>query len=185
MSTLKVGTIQDHANSNTAMTISSGGVVTQPKMPFFMINLSGDQGSVADNSETVVQFNNRMHDPDSLWDTSNYRLTVDANTKGYWWMHTNIYTNGTNNIENTHMKFRVNGTSVAVAIGAVRQVGGTSTSTNEAVYSFSAVVDLTTASNYFDVAIVQDISSGGTSTINEGGNPSVETRTYVCGHRLR
>ena len=35
MSTLKVGTIQDHANSNTAITIDSSGRVTMPQSPNF------------------------------------------------------------------------------------------------------------------------------------------------------
>ena len=35
MSTLKVGTIQDHANSNTAISIDSAGRVTQPNRPYF------------------------------------------------------------------------------------------------------------------------------------------------------
>ena len=35
MSTLKVGTIQDHANSTTAMTIDSGGRILTPARPAF------------------------------------------------------------------------------------------------------------------------------------------------------
>ena len=35
MSTLKVGTIQDHANSNTAMTIDNAGRVLTPARPAF------------------------------------------------------------------------------------------------------------------------------------------------------
>ena len=35
MSTLKVGTIQDHTNSNTAISIDSSGRVTQPAKPAF------------------------------------------------------------------------------------------------------------------------------------------------------
>ena len=38
MSTLKVGTIQDHTNSNTAMTIDSSGRVTEPTKPCFVCN---------------------------------------------------------------------------------------------------------------------------------------------------
>jgi len=166
----------------TAATVGATGIITQPKLPFFMVNLSADQSGITDNTETVIQFNNRLEDPDSLWDTSNYRLTVDANTKGYWWVHTNIYTNGTTHIENTRMQFRVNGTGVVQTLGAIRQAGGGSTSTNEAVFSFSGIVDLTTSGDYFDVTINTDISSGGTSTVNE---TSPFTRTYVCGHRLR
>ena len=36
MSTLKVGTIQDHTNSNTAISIDSSGRVTQPAKPAFV-----------------------------------------------------------------------------------------------------------------------------------------------------
>ena len=39
MSTLKVGTIQDHANSNTAITISSGGNVTINQSPNFTFTM--------------------------------------------------------------------------------------------------------------------------------------------------
>ena len=37
MSTLKVGTIQDHANSNTAISIDSGGRVTLNQQPMFQL----------------------------------------------------------------------------------------------------------------------------------------------------
>ena len=37
MSTLKVGTIQDHANSNTAITIDSSGRVFKPQTPFISL----------------------------------------------------------------------------------------------------------------------------------------------------
>ena len=39
MSTLKVGTIQDHANSNTAISIDSSGRVTAPANPKFSASL--------------------------------------------------------------------------------------------------------------------------------------------------
>ena len=40
MSTLKVGTIQDHANSNTAISIDSSGRVTEPVKPCFAVTTS-------------------------------------------------------------------------------------------------------------------------------------------------
>ena len=36
MSTLKVGTIQDHANSNTAISISNTGLVSEPNSSGFV-----------------------------------------------------------------------------------------------------------------------------------------------------
>jgi hypothetical protein len=166
----------------TAATVGATGIITQPKLPFFMVNLSADQGSISDNSETVIQFNNRLDDPDSLWDTSNYRLTVDANTKGYWWIHVNLYTNSTNNVENSSVFFRVNGTKVIQQLGRNRSSGGSGTPQQESLFSFSGVIDLTTAADYFDATLLVDVSSGGTTTVNE---TSPYTRTYICGHRLR
>ena len=43
MSTLKVGTIQDHTNSNTAISIDSSGRVTQPAKPYFSYTNVGGQ----------------------------------------------------------------------------------------------------------------------------------------------
>ena len=45
MSTLKVGTIQDHANSNTAISIDSGGRVTLNQQPMFQ--LGGVTGTIS------------------------------------------------------------------------------------------------------------------------------------------
>ena len=47
MSTLKVGTIQDHANSNTAISIDNTGRVTQPK------NLTFSYTNVLRHSSTI------------------------------------------------------------------------------------------------------------------------------------
>ena len=47
MSTLKVGTIQDHANSNTAIEIASDGTFKALKVPAFRVHTSS---SVAANS---------------------------------------------------------------------------------------------------------------------------------------
>ena len=49
MSTLKVGTIQDHANGNTAIEIASDGTFKPSKVPAFRVhtsaNVSGSSGS--------------------------------------------------------------------------------------------------------------------------------------------
>ena len=49
MSTVKVGTIQDHANSNTAMTIDSSGRVNLPALPVFFAHGS-ESGYIASAS---------------------------------------------------------------------------------------------------------------------------------------
>jgi len=42
MSTLKVGTIQDHQNSNTAISIDSGGRLDYPAQPRFLVQLTSN-----------------------------------------------------------------------------------------------------------------------------------------------
>ena len=56
MSTLKVGTIQDHANSNTAISIDSSGRVTFPQRVAFQ-GKKGDVQTLSANSSTNITFN--------------------------------------------------------------------------------------------------------------------------------
>jgi len=69
MSTLKVGTIQDHANGNNALVIDSGGRVTQPATPAFRVfkRASSGTGGASGN----ITFNNVSYNIGSHWDTSN------------------------------------------------------------------------------------------------------------------
>ena len=55
MSTLKVGTIQDHANSNTAISIDSGGVVSAPQNPLLKLQTTSDYTSQGSSSAYYVQ----------------------------------------------------------------------------------------------------------------------------------
>ena len=80
-SELGVQTIQ-HTNGTDALTIGTGGIVSQPNLPVFRVDKTADQTGVADNAETLVTFDDVTFDPESVWSTSNNRLTVDANTAG-------------------------------------------------------------------------------------------------------
>tara|TARA_Y100000114_G_scaffold151556_1_gene168456 strand:+ start:440 stop:964 length:525 start_codon:yes stop_codon:yes gene_type:complete len=62
MSTLKVGTIQDHANSNTAMTIDNGGRILTPSRPMFDVAKINTQTTTSGQIEKVT------------WDTVNYDI---------------------------------------------------------------------------------------------------------------
>ena len=74
MSTLKVGTIQDHENSITAMTIDSVGRVRQPAKPVFRAEKrASNQGSI---TTTKITFEHEAFDIGSNYDTSNSRFTA-------------------------------------------------------------------------------------------------------------
>ena len=54
MSTLKVGTIQDHANSNTAITIDSSGRVSLPSVPAFRVGFVSSQSITSTGNNTLA-----------------------------------------------------------------------------------------------------------------------------------
>ena len=56
MSTLKVGTIQDHSNSNTAISIDSSGRVTLPQRVAFQ-GKKADNATLSANTSTNITFN--------------------------------------------------------------------------------------------------------------------------------
>ena len=91
MSTLKVGTIQDHANSNTAISIDSSGRVTTPARPAFNVWYSGS--NIA-NPNTIV-WNNVEVNVGSHYDSSNGRFTAPI-TGIYFFGWFAMSTSGTN-----------------------------------------------------------------------------------------
>ena len=74
MSTLKVGTIQDHANSNTATSIHSAGRVTQPAKPYFSYTNSGT--SVANGAQTILKSDTLVDQVGGHYSTSTGMFTA-------------------------------------------------------------------------------------------------------------
>lgn len=181
-SELGVQTIQ-HTNGTDAITVGSTGIISQPNLPVFFVDKTADQTSIPDNSETLITFDDVVFDPESVWNTSSSRLTVDDNTKGYWWFGCAMYTNSTNHLESAQIYFRKNGSKLYTLFATARSAGGSGgPSTTEAIYNVSGILDLTTSGDYFDIAMVHDCSSGGTTTVNQSGG---SRRTFVQGYRLR
>ena len=83
MSTLKVGTIQDHANSNNAIVIDSGGNITESNKEYFRVDLTSSQTAIADETEATVDFGGSgtvIYDTKSKFDSGNdaYLLGSDG-----------------------------------------------------------------------------------------------------------
>jgi len=76
MSTLKVGTIQDHANSNTAMTIDSSGRILTPARPAFRAEKRASNQTVTSGVTALVTFEHEAFDIGSDYDTSTSRFTA-------------------------------------------------------------------------------------------------------------
>lgn len=63
--------------TTTSLTIDENGIITKPLQPSFSVKPNAQQNNVAaDNSQTVIQFNNEQFDTNADFDTSNYRFTA-------------------------------------------------------------------------------------------------------------
>ena len=77
MSTLKVGTIQDHANSITAMTIDNAGRVLTPARPAFKASVGGNFGSrTTTDTIQITPYNDAQLNIGNCYNTSNYTFTA-------------------------------------------------------------------------------------------------------------
>ena len=92
MSTLKVGTIQDHANSNTALTIASDGTLlaAQNKIVHWKIVPNGSDNH-ASGSWTQVNTDHAIHDSHSLHSGNN--IVITSATAGLYHLTGHIRTN--------------------------------------------------------------------------------------------
>ena len=97
MSTLKVGTIQDHANSNNALVIDSSGRVTQPAKPAFRVSYGTGGGWVSaggNNVNKILEFNTASVNVGGHWSTSTHDFTVPV--AGTYFFHAQAYFNSNN-----------------------------------------------------------------------------------------
>ena len=114
MSTLKVGTIQDHANSITAMTIDSSGRILTPTRPSWSAYTTSHVTSTGD-----IVFDTAVHNIGSHYDTSNGRFTAPVTGSYLICFKTLIIT--PNNT--TSVNLRINGSDYATNSYAVANMG--------------------------------------------------------------
>lgn len=90
MSTLKVGTIQDHTNSTTALTIDSSGRVARPKVVSWKYITGNAHGSHAGGTaHNPMQWNQRVVDTDGAGGTiikSGTNHTIVVPVTGIYWV---------------------------------------------------------------------------------------------------
>jgi hypothetical protein len=182
MSEVKTNKVSSLATNNNLVIDPNGtGLFLPNRTPCFFAELSADQTGIADATETVVQFDSEDFDIGDIWDTSNYRLTVDANTLGYYHISCYLLASGSNNIEDMYVRLRKNGTVYIENYNAANITGAAASTTVGSLW-FSTVIPLTTSGDYADVTIYADRSSGGTTIVNQISTS--RTRTYISGFRM-
>ena len=172
-SILKVNTIQDATNSNTAMTIDSSGRVLQPNLPCWFAERTSAFSSTTSYAEVV--YDNAHINRGSAYNTSNGRYTAPV---------TGVYQVSWNDIGDTvdtvyRSRLYVNGSATSIG-GATKnferrmeQSGSQHTpSATQTVY-----IELT-AGQY--ISIFEKRDSGPNTTYAD----SLNVFTYFCGHLI-
>ena len=164
MSTLKVGTIQDHANSITAMTINSAGVVTQPAKPMFL-SYGASNIAMANDTWVKVQFNNEQFDIGGYYDSStNYRYTPQV--AGKYMITARVYiTYGGAATENIRIAIYKNGSDYT----KYNDYGGSTQSYG--TVQIVSLIDMNGSSDYLEIYVRQNTSSDAVyyADQNQGG----------------
>ena len=164
MSTLKVGTIQDHANSNTAISIDSSGRVSLPNRIAGAFKQSA-QTTVANASSVKIQIDTAMYNDGGLTlDTSNYKVTVPV--AGIYMVVGQVgYVSGA---DQPHCGIWVNGANSAFSKGlsdAWVQDGDYANSSAQAVLTNHKLLKLD-ASDYIELYAYHSSGSSMTTHVN-------------------
>lgn len=179
-SILKVNTYQD-ANGNALFSSDGSGNVTLSSGDFknkypFKAKLSGTQTGLVHDAFTKVNFASEDFDPDSKFDTSNYRY-IPAET-GYYSLTASLgIERGTNELRRAGVAIYKNGS--AIGFNHLRLIG--SSEDIEEYYVSMSVLDYSTStSDYYEVYAYQNNSFG----TNDALLTSSNARTFFTGFKL-
>lgn len=181
----------DTLSSNAANTITIGGtntttiafgpnVTTTPsslknKYPF-KAKLSGTQTGLNHDTFTKVNFASEDFDPDSKFDTSNYRY-IPAET-GYYSLTASLgIETGTNEFRRAGVAIYKNGSNIA--FNYLRLIGS-SEDIEQYYVSVSVLNYSTSTSDYYEVYAYQNNSYG----TNDGVLSSANYKTFFTGFKL-
>jgi len=166
-SILKVNTIQDATNSNTAMSVDTAGRVTTPARPSFAAHLSADVSYGSADAYQKITFNSTHHNVGGHYSTSTGKFT--APVTGIYLLSAVVYIYS---VPVAEMKFYVNGSSLYRF--AVNSNAGSSVNPHG---SSGSVVAQLTANDYVELYVL----ATATGTIYKGDSSSQEVATFWSG----
>ena len=149
------------SNGTNAMTISSGGVVTQPAKPMFRVKQSSDQ-AISNATATTVQFNDKTasgaFDIGGYFNTSNYRYIPQV--AGYYFVASTVTIKATS-VDYVIIFISKNGN------GIYRNLGMESNAANAHVPAHvSGIIYMNGSSDYLDVQVQHNTGSNQNTNSN-------------------
>ena len=140
MSTLKVGTIQDHANSNTAISIDSSGRTTFPAKPVFRVSYGTGGAWISaggNNVNKILEFNTASVNVGGHWSTSTHDFTVPI--AGAYFFAAQVYFNSNNDNRELRIQrtFAGGGTDYVHTIINAMEAGRDQTVTVSDIYTLA------------------------------------------------
>ena len=183
-SILKVNTIQDATNSNTALTVSSTGVISEPNRPCFHVTKSADQ-TVSDNTATLVTFDEITDGGNSKRQINvgggyaSNKFTVTAQTKGIYFFYLNLCFSCSDVYYDAYVVWRKNGNT---NIQLVQAVFPAASGVHGGTFHNNCLINLDTSGDYIELFAYADVASGGTLTLNQSA--LTQPRTEMGGFKV-
>lgn len=182
-SELGVNTIQ-HTNGTDALTINSGGIITPSQQPIFHVTKSADQ-TLTDATTTLITFDEvtdgsnggRTINKGGLF--ANNKLTVTADTVGYYWIYCSLFFQGNQDVADFHGYYKINGSDTQQLVYAN---AGWGNNLRYGTFQNHQIIHLPNSGDYVELYMYADMASGGTMQINQ--NSASIQRTNMGGWRI-
>ena len=190
MSKLETNTI-DTVSGTTNLTIGStnsstvtfeSGAVTGHMYPAFSA-LGNGQQNLSDATETLVEFPNEQFDTGNCFDNTagNYKFTPNVAGKYFLYFTLDAFSQTDDKLIKASGRLYKNGTRINTNIYNLNQGGSSGVTAHAVPITQSFMVEANGSSDYFQVKIFVDVSSGSPAIV---GNTSTSQNLNFAGYRI-
>ena len=154
-------TVPSGATFNVAGTMQSGGI-TVGNTPYFFAYRGTSEQSIADATQTIIEYNAELYDSGSCFDTGTYKFT--PNVAGKYWIQATVRLASSTDADNINLE--------------IWKTGSTFSRTNISNIHYtsiwnSVIVDMNGSSDYIQAKIYQD--TGGSANIGMNSDSTYQT----------
>ena len=182
-SILKVNTLQD-AGGNAILTSDGSGNLTTQKTNYPAFSALGNgQQNLSDATETLVEFPNEQFDTGNCFDNTagNYKFTPNVAGKYFLYFTLDAFSTTDDKLIKASGRLYKNGTRINTNIYNFNQGGSSGDTAHSLPITQSFMVEANGSSDYFQVKIFVDVSSGTPAIV---GNTSTSQNLNFAGYRI-